>query len=206
MISARAHHHRRHGPPHGSSRALRGGFTLIELIVVIVVLAIASVAIVPKFTGTARQEADNAVDQVAEIMRLFAYRQSLGSQQVAIWRDGADGRIYLLVKDGNPEDPTAPAEWRTDRFAAPVSLPPGVDIEDVRSNDQRVDPTEWTIASTPGGDRPKIEVRIVGQGIDSTVVLPTGSPSVVRVDADKPAPFARAPIDLDRSGRDREPW
>ncbi|NBQ15343.1 MAG: prepilin-type N-terminal cleavage/methylation domain-containing protein, partial [Proteobacteria bacterium] len=89
MISARAHHHRRHGPPHGGSRALRGGFTLIELIVVIVVLAIASVAIVPKFTGTARQEADNAVDQVAEIMRLFAYRQSLGSQQVAIWRDGA---------------------------------------------------------------------------------------------------------------------
>jgi prepilin-type N-terminal cleavage/methylation domain-containing protein len=98
MISARAHHLH---PP----RALRGGFTLIELIVVIVVLAIASVAIVPKFTGTARQEADNAVDQVAEIMRLFAYRQSLGSQQVAIWRDGADGRIYLLVKDGNPEDP-----------------------------------------------------------------------------------------------------
>ena len=76
----------------------------------------------------------------------------------------------------------------------------------MRSNDQRVDPSEWTITSTPGGERPKIEVRLVGLGIDSTVVLPTGSPSVVRVDADKPAPFARAPIDLDRSARDHEPW
>jgi hypothetical protein len=43
-------------------------------------------------------------------------------------------------------------------------------------------------------------------GVDSTVALPQGSPSVVRVDADKPAPFAREPIDLSRAGRDFEPW
>ena len=84
--------------------------------------------------------------------------------------------------------------------------PDGDGSHDVRNNDQRIDPADWTIASVPGSDRPKIEIRLVGPGIDSTVVLPTGSPSVVRVDADKPAPFARAPIDLDRSGRDREPW
>lgn len=173
---------------------------------VVVVLAIAAATIVPRFTGTARQEADNAVDQVAELLRLFAWRQSLGSQQVALWRDGADGRMYLLVKDADPEDPVAAPEWRADRFAAPVSLPPGVEVLDVRSDDQRVDPAEWTIASTPGAERPKVEIRIAGHGVDATVVLPEGSPSVVRVDADKPAPFARAQIDLDRAGRDREPW
>jgi len=53
---------------------------------------------------------------------------------------------------------------------------------------------------------PKIAIRIVGMGVDSTVALPQGSPSVVRVDADKPAPFAREPIDLSRAGRDFEPW
>jgi len=186
--------------------AARRAFTLIELIVVVVVLGIAAAAIVPKFTGTARQEADNAVDQVAELLRLFAYRQSLSAQQVALWRDGNDGRIHLLVMDSDPADPEALPAWRPDRFAAPVSLPMGVELVEIQNNDQRVDPTEWTIASVPGGERPKIAIRIVGMGVDSTVALPQGSPSVVRVDADKPAPFAREPIDLSRAGRDFEPW
>jgi hypothetical protein len=81
-----------------------------------------------------------------------------------------------------------------------------VELVEIQNNDQRVDPVEWTIASTPGGERPKIAIRIVGPGVDATVALPQGSPSVVRVDADKPAPFAREPIDLNRAGRDYEPW
>lgn len=181
-------------------------FTLIELIVVVVILAITAVAVVPKFTGTLRQESSNAVDRVAELMRLFAYRQALGSQQVALWRDGADGRIHLIVKDVDPADPTSAPEWRADRFAAPVALPEGLELLEIRKDDQRVDPSEWTIASVPGGERPKVEIRLAGHGVDATVVLPPGSPSVVRVDADKPEPFARAQIDLDQAGRSREPW
>ncbi|MEY4943438.1 MAG: hypothetical protein RL254_1619, partial [Planctomycetota bacterium] len=145
--------------------AARRAFTLIELIVVVVVLGIAAAAIVPKFTGTARQEADNAVDQVAELLRLFAYRQSLSAQQVALWRDGNDGRIHLLVMDSDPADPEALPAWRPDRFAAPVSLPMGVELVEIQNNDQRVDPAEWTIASVPGGERPKIAIRIVGMGV-----------------------------------------
>lgn len=186
--------------------ALRAAFTMVELIVVVVVLAIAAAAIVPRFTGTATQESSNAVDQVAELLRLFAYRQSLGSQQVALWRDGNDGRIHLLVMDVDPADPEAPPEWRPDRFAAPIALPAGLELAEIRKDDQRIDPVEWTIASVPGGERPKVEIRLVGHGIDSTVVLPTASPSVFRVDADKPEPFARDVIDLDQAGRDREPW
>lgn len=194
---------RRHIP---TSHASRAAFTMVELIVVVVVLAIAAAAIVPRFTGTATQESSNAVDQVAELLRLFAYRESLGSQQVALWRDGNDGRIHLLVKDVDPADPDAPPEWRPDRFAAPIALPAGLELAEIRKDDQRMDPVEWTIASVPGGERPKVEIRLVGHGIDSTVVLPTASPSVFRVDADKPEPFARDVIDLDQAGRDREPW
>lgn len=202
MTHARTH---RRSPP-SRTHAVRAAFTLIELIVVVVVLAIAATAIIPKFAGTARQEADNAADRVAELMRLFAFRQSMGAQQVALWRDGSDGRIHLLVKDIDPENPEAPAQWRPDRFAAPVALPAGLEVTDVRVNDQRVDAEEWNIATGPGGERPKVELRVAGQGVDATLVLPPGSPSVVRVDAGRPEPFARAPIDLDRAGREREPW
>lgn len=181
-------------------------FTLAELVVVVVILAIAAVAVVPRLGGTARQEASNAVDRVAELVRLFAYREALGSQQVALWRDGADGRIHLIVKDRDPENPDEPPDWRADRFAAPVTLPEGLELVDARIDDRRVDPGEWNFASVPGGTRPKIELRFAGHGVDSSVVLPSGSPSVFRVDADKPDPFARDMIDLDRTGRDDEPW
>jgi len=87
-----------------------------------------------------------------------------------------------------------------------VALPEGLELLEIRKDDQRVDPSEWTIASVPGGERPKVEIRLAGHGVDATVVLPPGSPSVVRVDADKPEPFARAEIDLDQAGRSREPW
>ena len=181
-------------------------FTLAELVVVIVILAIAAVAVVPRLGGTARQEASNAVDRAAELVRLFAYREALGAQQVALWRDGADGRIHLIVKDRDPENPDEPPDWRADRFAAPVALPEGLELVDARIDDRRVDPGEWNFASVPGGTRPKIALRFVGHGVDSSVVLPAGSPSVFRVDADKPDPFARDMIDLDRSGRGDEPW
>jgi prepilin-type N-terminal cleavage/methylation domain-containing protein len=181
-------------------------FTMIELIVVVVILAIAAVMVVPRFSGTARQDADNGIERVAELVRLFAYREAMGSQQVALWRDGTDGRIHLLVKDRDPAAEGEAPDWRPDRFAAPVTLPDGVEVAEVRVDDARVDPLEWLVASVPGGDRPKVEIRLVGHGLDSTVSLPTGSPSAVRVDVDKPLPFARFPIDLERQGRGDEPW
>jgi len=183
----------------------RRAFTMVELIVVVVILAIAAVAIVPKFSGTARQDADNSVERVAELLRMFAFRESLGSQQVALWRDPADGRIHLLVKDAMG-DAGGPPDWRADRFAAPVALVDGLELVNVEVDDDAMDPSEWIIASVPGGERPQVEFRLVGHGIDSTVTLPGGSPAVVRVDADKPAPIARFPIDLNRQGRSDEPW
>jgi type II secretory pathway pseudopilin PulG len=103
---------------------------MVELIVVVVILAIAAVAIVPKFSGTARQDADNSVERVAELLRMFAFRESLGSQQVALWRDPADGRIHLLVKDAMG-DAGGPPDWRADRFAAPVALVDGLELVNV---------------------------------------------------------------------------
>ena len=111
---------RAHASPATVPAAARRAFTMVELIVVVVILAIAAVAIVPKFSGTARQDADNSVERVAELLRMFAFRESLGSQQVALWRDPADGRIHLLVKDGMGDAEGTP-DWRADRFAAPVA-------------------------------------------------------------------------------------
>jgi hypothetical protein len=62
------------------------------------------------------------------------------------------------------------------------------------------------VANVPGGERPEIEIRLVGHGIDSTVSLPAGAPSAVRIDVGKPAPFSRFPIDLEAQGRGSEPW
>ncbi|MBL9140980.1 MAG: hypothetical protein JNK53_03855 [Phycisphaerae bacterium] len=179
---------------------------MIEIIVVVVILAIAAMAVVPKFLSTAKQEGDVAVDRVGELLRLFAYRQALSSQQVAIWRDGGDGSIQLLVMDTDPDKPDAKPEWRVDRFAARVRLPDGMDVTDVRMNEQRMRTDEWLLSSTPGALRPHIEIRVAGNGVDSTLVLPRGSASVVRVDEGRESPIVRIPIDLQQAGREGEPW
>lgn len=198
--------HDRHAPPRHSFPSVRGGFTLIEIIVVVVVLAIVAAAVIPRITGTARQEASVAVDRLAELLRLYAFRQAMSTQQVALQRDGWDGRIYLFVRDLDPDAPDEPPTWRPDRFAAPVALPRGVELTEVRVHEQRQPEDEWTITSVPGGARPKVEIRVVGNGVDALLVLPAESAAVYRVDAGQPPPFARTAIDLDRAGRDLEPW
>ena len=91
------------------------------------------------------------------------------------------------------------------------TLPPRVYVRagryyHVSADGKRLDSGEWTIAGIPGGERPKVELRFAGHGVDASVVLPSGSPSGFRVDAGDPDRVARDVIDLDESGRGREPW
>jgi len=183
----------------------RSGFTLLEVIVVISILALLATMMVPRLTGTARRTFDLTADQVADLLLMFAQRDSLGQNPVGIRYD-ADRRELQLVTlqryDGG-------SDWRVDRFVIPVELP-GIIDEDrfgVYADGEWVDVRDWPLSHTPGETRPSIEVTLatIDGDYETSVVLSPHAVAPRRSDRTD-AVALRTPIDLDSAGRSREDW
>lgn len=185
---------------------MRRGFTLIELIVVSALLALVAAMVVPRLAGMSRREADVTAERLSELLSLFAFRDNSGVQQSAIWMNPDTGCVELWNLEPDPERPAEPPDWVPDRFVQPVRLPPGVELSDVRSDGQALVGDEWRIVGSPGGERPRIEMRLVADGFDSVLVLDRGASVPMRIDNGVIREGVRAAIDLDQRGMDREPW
>ena len=185
---------------------MRRGFTLLELIVVSALLALVAAMVVPRLVGMSRREADVAAERLSELLSLFAFRDNAGVTQSAIWMNPDSGCIELWNLEADPNRPADPPDWVPDRFVQPVRLPKGVELAEVRSDGQSLGSDEWRIVGSPGGDRPRIELHLVADGFDSVLVLDRGASLPMRIDNGVTREGARAPIDLDQRGMDREPW
>ncbi len=181
-------------------------FTLLEILVVAILLAIVGALLVPRLAGKPTLTAQLAGEQVAELLSTFAFRASLSSQPVALMRHSEDGALAIWVLDTDPERPADPPEWRLDRFSRPLILPEGISVSMVRADTVQLVDDEWTIVATPGIARPRIELVLGNADTEVSVVLEprASAPIISRVGDEAPAP--RAPVDLDREGRAREIW
>ena len=184
---------------------MRRGFTLLELIVVISILAIVSSVVIPRLRGLSKGKADVACERLNELLSLFAWRDNAGSQQCAIYMNPDTGAIELWTLEPNPKKPTAPADWMPDRFVQPVLIPEGVELE-VISDGLRLDGNEWRIVGSPSGNRVRIERKVIAEGFEALLVLAPGAAMPTRVDNGKVMDDQRAALDLDARGMSREPW
>lgn len=185
---------------------MRRAFTLIELIVVSALLALVAAMVVPRLSGMARREGDVAAERLTELLSMFAFRDNAGVQQSAIWMNPDSGCVELWTLEPDPEEPDRPPHWEIDRHVQPVRMPVGVELAEVRADGQMLGGDEWRIVGSPGNQRPRIELRLVAQGLESTLVLEPGASVPTRVDNGTLREGVRAPKDLDRMGMDREPW
>ena len=185
---------------------MRRGFTLLELIVVISILAIVSSVVIPRLRGLSKGKADVACERLNELLSLFAWRDNAGSQQCAIYMNPDSGTVELWTLEINPKRPTESALWVPDRFVQPVRMPEGVELAEVLADGIRMGGNEWRIAGSPSGNRPRIEMRVLAQGLDAVLVLEPGASMPTRVDNGKVVDDQRAAQDLDARGMSREPW
>ena len=185
----------------------RRGFTLLELLVVLVILALLFSMIVPRFAGTDRRALQLVSDQVADLLTMYAHRATLGQKPVGVGYDPERRAIMLLVIDIDLDRPDQPADWQVDRLVTPVKLPSTVDLLDARADGEPVDLALWPIANRPGKDRPTIEITLVGRDGETTaVVLAPHAVAPRQINPDEVGPAIRMPIDLDAAGRHREEW
>jgi prepilin-type N-terminal cleavage/methylation domain-containing protein len=198
----------------------RRGFTLLEIIVVVAVMAVLATAIVPRLSRLGQRRFDLSVTQVADLVMMFAQREMAGTTPVGIdleiTRDG-ERRLRLLVLMPPPEQPGATelADWRVDPFVRPVTLPDAVDPDQVMLlvDGEELDIREAPFTHVPGDRRPRIEVLMGSAGGDrfGRIILPPyalGPDIIVGGDIRGGAGFGegREPLDLDAAGRSREDW
>ena len=184
---------------------MRRGFTLLELIVVISILAIVSSVVIPRLRGLSKGKADVACERLSELLSLFAWRDNAGSQQCAIYMNPDTGAIELWTLEPNPKRPTKQADWISDRFVQSVLIPEGVELE-VIADGLRLDGNEWRIVGSPSGNRVRIEMKVIAEGFEALLVLAPGAAMPTRVDNGKVMDDQRAALDLDARGMSREPW
>lgn len=192
-------------PPTRRSSA-RAGFTLLEITVVIVIIGIMGALIVPRLLGNQTREFKLAVEQVGDLLTMYAQRSRLDSKVVGIGFDRYANSLQLMsVAD---DDGSGQASWTRDFYVQPVLLPrfmADTDIEFEVDGD-RADPADWPISSDPGQPRPMIAITMRGAGEMATLQLLPYAVAPVLSSTYQSSGVMRDQVDLDQTGRNREDW
>jgi prepilin-type N-terminal cleavage/methylation domain-containing protein len=183
----------------------RRGFTLLEMIVVVLVLAILGTLIVPRLTGNQRREFRLAVDKTGDLLTMFGQRQNLGQKIVGISHNLDDNSIALIEIDS---DSSGFSGWRYDAYVKPLRLPAFMSEADVEFyvDGDPYDASDWPLSSEPGQQRPSIEIRLRGPDESATLILSPHGVSPLILDDSNSSGMTRQAIDLDGEGRGREDW
>jgi len=187
------------------TRRTRSAFTLLEVIIVVVLIALMATMILPRFGGAKKREFNLVVDSVADLMTMFAQRESLSQQTVGIRFDTGSRAIELvrLQKGADGER----NNWVVDTWVDPVRLPYDVELVDVRADGDYIDIADWPLATTPLDRRPSISLTLRAEaGPAATLTLSPHSTGPTIADDRNRGAFQVTPEDLDRAGRSRQAW
>jgi prepilin-type N-terminal cleavage/methylation domain-containing protein len=181
-------------------------FTLLEMVVVVVILAILATLIVPRLAGNERREFRLAVDRVGDLLTMYGQRRDLAQKVVGIVHYRGDNSLAILELDTS--DPTAQADWRPDPYIKPVRLPSfmsDIDIEFVVDGNT-YDASDWPLSTEPGQQRPTVEIHMRGADDFASLTLAPHGVSPVIVNGPNSSGIFREAFDLDGAGRGREDW
>jgi prepilin-type N-terminal cleavage/methylation domain-containing protein len=182
-------------------------FTLLEITVALIVVAILAGLIVPRLAGNQTRQFRATVDKIADLLTMYGQRQNLSQKIVGIAHDRDENSIALMEIDVS--NPDLGGQWRLDPFVRPVRLPlfmTDTDIEFYIDGDP-CDPSEWPLSSEPGQQRPSVEIHMRGpDGAGATLILSSYSVSPTIIDGIHSSGTSRTEVDLDAAGRGREDW
>ncbi len=191
----------------------RRAFTLIEVIVVTVLMAMLAVVLVSRLTGGTSREFDLAAERVSDLMLMYAIRSEFADEPVGISMDPERNSLRLVIRRGERDEFND--GWQADRSVREVRLPEFLPVRmmEFLVDGDWVDPSDKPITNLPGQPRPGLEVTL--QSDDPRhprsvrLTLNTCSLRPLKQDSMRNEPNASVPrtsIDLDTSGRWQEDW
>ncbi len=195
------------------NRPRHTGFTLIEVIVVTVMMAMLAVVLVSRLTGGRSREFDLATEQVSDLMLMYAIRSEFADEPVGISMDPERNSLQLVIRRGERDEFND--GWQPDRSVREVRLPEFLPVQAMEFlvKGDWVDPSDKPITNLPGQPRPSLEVTLQSDDPRNprSVRLTLNSCSLrpLKQDSMRNEPNSSVPrtaIDLDTSGRWQEDW
>ena len=178
--------------------------------VVVLILALLASLTLPRLVTNRRRVLQLAAEQVADLLLMFAQRDSLSQTPVGILHDPDRNWIYLMRLEKS-DDPLLQggSVWVADAAVKPVKMPDFLGPADVqfRADGQTMYPQDWPLSNRPGRDRPTLEILL--QSPDRETVVVSLAPHAVApriAGLGERAELRAEPIDLDTMGRAREEW
>ena len=200
----------------GGARAR--GFTLIELIVVLVMLGVLAGLTLPRMMRTERRRAEATVESLSGMLTVVAQREALGSHRMRMGFEEKRGTMRLdalrVLGERGERRVLGEGDWRPDPLVPEVRLE-GVRLAEVRFDGLGVDERRWRVEFVPGVSRALIEMVLEmeeeggGTGRAWLVELLPYAPDadVVTVRAGGVVEGRRArSVDLDALGRGEVEW
>ena len=175
------------------------GFSIVEVIVVLVLLGILAAAVAPRLaTLTGRQTRADA-QAVAELLSIAARRDSLTNQPVAIEYDAGQARLRMLTRRG------VTAEWRSDPLAPDAELKASF-VESAETDGMDLNPERFRVEFAGALRRPSLSIVLADQSKRESwrVSLAPGASRAVITPAS--VRITDGSIDLDAAGKGEEPW
>ncbi len=112
-------------PPRSLRTASSPAFTLIEVIVVIVMLAILAGIVVPRMAGADSRLADAQAAAAGSMLSIVGWRAAVAPEAMELEYDPVSNSLRLLVNRAtvNPDNPQpGPRSWRQDPLVTPLVL------------------------------------------------------------------------------------
>lgn len=172
------------------------------MLVVITVIVLMAGLVLPRFAGMGRKRAIASVEAAADLLTMFAHRESIGDSNLGLMYDAARRELSIVALQ---TDDDGERLWIFDPYVQPVVFPEELELLEALQNGQSVGRQDWFVPLSASTERPAIELRFDAMDLAATVFLPAnaGSAEILYGDDVSQRPV---PIDLDAQGRDREVW
>lgn len=185
-------------------------FTLIEMIVVIILLAIVSAAVLPRAFDTGAKRAEQTARGVASLLTAVAQRDATAFEPMLVAYSLEDEKIEVRVM----REVGGQRQWTTDLFVDGVSLRE-VTLRSAQLDGYPLDDTAWTIEIPVSRPRPLIELVVGMSSWDKDskawrITLEPGASTARLSDARVSTPSTSGPdassVDLDALGLGESAW
>lgn len=192
----------------------RRGFTLIELIVVTILVAVLLGLVAPRMIDSGRRQAEHEASEITRLLGVAARRAALSGEIVAVEYDGSVPQVTLVALRDTETSKGPRRTWVQDPLVPPVELT-HMDILTASADGQVIGTagSKWWIDFNPSEPRPTIWLLVGRPGADSTtqwqVELLPEETSASRRSMSVPSRASAAGalrIDLDAANQGERAW